>query len=308
MGEHLRAAGSLGLQPQVEHSRTKLERVTKGTLSSELNDCLNQCYKQCAQAQKALKSEKSQPSADITPLTSGLDQLKQQYDELLDIIDPARTQDAGMTVLDKRDAQTQAQAYWLCSPVRACCLHLAQLQAFCAQLSPDDELKLAQLAVTTPEPTEEAQPSDKSAVPLLNAINALLTLSTVVAPEQLKTLAPPLEQIKAAWLNLKSQADVLTALKALRLGCTELGQRSFKLQAVRNLHLKRLEQLFVPLVGSADLKLKQELAQVLLTEVSSIERDLGRTQLSATLAALYEHLVMLTQGRTNYQIYLGRPV
>ena len=111
-----------------------------------------------------------------------------------------------------------------------------------------------------------------------------------------------------------SQADVLTALKALRLGCTELGsisaqlkqslpeQRSFKLQAVRNLHLKRLEQLFAPLVGSADLKLKQELAQVLLTEVNSIERDLGRTQLSATLNALYEHLVMLTQGRTNYQI------
>ena len=309
-----RKALFLGLQPQVEHSITELERVTKGALSSELNDCLNKCYQQCAQVQKALNNAPSQPSEDFAKLTSVLEQLKQQYDELLDIIDPARTQDAGMTVLDKRDAQTQAQAYWLCSPVRACCSHLAQLQAFCAQLSPDDELKLAQLAVTAPEPTEGGQPSDKSAVPLLNAINALLTLSTVVAPEQLKTLAPPLEQIKAAWLNLKSQADVLTALKALRLGCTELEsiaaqlkqslpeQRSFKLQAVRNLHLKRLEQLFAPLVGSADLKLKQELAQVLLTEVSSIEHDLGRTQLSATLAALYEHLVMLTQGRTNYQI------
>ena len=225
-----REALLLGLQPQVEHSRTKLERVTKEALSSELNDCLNQCYKQCAQAQKALKSEKSQPGADITPLTSGLDQLKQHYEKLLKIIDPARTQDAGMTVLDKRDAQTQAQAYWLCSPVRACCLHLAQLQAFCAQLSPDDELKLAQLAVTAPEPTEEAQPSDQSAVPLFNAINALLTLSTVVAPEQLKTFAPPLEQIKAAWLNLKSQADVLTALKALRLGCTELGSIATQLK------------------------------------------------------------------------------
>ena len=127
----------LGLQPKVEHSITELERVTKGELSSELSDCLNKCYQQCAQVQNALNNAPSQPSADITPLTTVLEQLKQQYDELLDIIDPARTQDAGMTVLDKRDVQTQVQAYWLCSPVRACCLHLAQLQAFCAQLSPD---------------------------------------------------------------------------------------------------------------------------------------------------------------------------
>ena len=96
-----REALLLGLQPQVEHSRTKLERVTKGALSSKLYSCLNKCYQQCVQAENKLNvsTEQSQPSTDNTALISVLEQLKQQYDELLDIIDPARTQDAGMTVL-----------------------------------------------------------------------------------------------------------------------------------------------------------------------------------------------------------------